>query len=101
MEKHSDNVTESLKIGIIGDCDPNRRSHTATNEALHHAANALSVTLDVVWLPTQKLENEFSEMNLKRFDALWCAPGSPYNSTSGALKAIQFSREQGWPFIGT
>ena len=101
MGKHSDNVTESLRIGIIGDCDPNRRSHTATNEALHHAAKALSVTLDVAWLPTQKLESEFSEMKLECFHAFWCAPGSPYDSTSGALKAIQFSREQDWPFIGT
>jgi CTP synthase (UTP-ammonia lyase) len=95
------NMNQALRIGIIGDFDPNRRYHTATTEALRHAANALSVTLDVVWLPTQKLENEFSEMELKRFDALWCAPGSPYNSMSGALEAIRFAREQGWPFIGT
>ena len=38
---------------------------------------------------------------LKPFDALWCAPGSPYKSMDGALRAIQFAREQGWPFIGT
>jgi len=101
MGKHSDNLTESIRIGIIGDFEPNRRSHIATNEALHHAANALSTSLDLVWLPTQELEENFSEMSLKRFDALWCAPGSPYNSMSGALEAIRFAREQGWPFIGT
>jgi CTP synthase (UTP-ammonia lyase) len=38
---------------------------------------------------------------LQQFDALWCAPASPYKSMQGALQAIQFAREQGWPFIGT
>ena len=90
-----------LRIGIIGDFDPDRRSHTVTNEALHHAAKALSVILDIAWLPTQKLENAFSEMKLECLHALWCAPGSPYKSTDGALKATQFAREEDWPFLGT
>jgi CTP synthase (UTP-ammonia lyase) len=94
-------VFQTLRIGIIGGYDSNRRSHTATNEALHHAANALSVPLDIVWLPTQELEEELSGTKLKHLDAFWCAPGSPYNSPEGALKAIRFCREQGWPFIGT
>ena len=94
-------MDQSLRIGIIGDFDPNRPSHIATNEALNHAAKALSVTLDIVWLPTQPLEDEFSEIGLKSFDALWCAPGSPYKGMIGALRSIQFAREQGWPFIGT
>jgi CTP synthase (UTP-ammonia lyase) len=92
-------MTQSIEIGIIGDYDPNRRSHTATDEAIHHAANTLSATADVAWLPTQELDNELS--SLKYFDALWCAPGSPYKSTSGALKAIRLCREQRRPFIGT
>ena len=94
-------MNQLLKVGIIGDFDANRRSHTATNEALNHAATALSVTLDYAWLPTQSLDNEGSEAMLKRCDALWCAPASPYKSMPGALRAIRFAREQGWPFIGT
>jgi CTP synthase (UTP-ammonia lyase) len=90
-----------LKVGIIGDFDPNRPSHNATNEALSHAATALSVTLACSWLPTQSLDVEGSEALLKPCDALWCAPASPYNSMNGALRAIRFAREQGWPFIGT
>jgi len=94
-------MNQSLRIGIIGDFDPIRSSHNATNEALNHTAKALSVILDLVWLPTQLLEEESSEMRLKSFDGLWCSPGSPYKSMRGALKSIRFSREQGWPFIGT
>jgi CTP synthase (UTP-ammonia lyase) len=91
----------SLKVGIIGDFDPRRPSHIATNEAVSHAAAALDATADCCWLPTQSLNDEASEAMLKPFDALWCAPGSPYKSMNGALRAIRFAREQGWPFIGT
>jgi CTP synthase (UTP-ammonia lyase) len=94
-------MDQLLEVGIIGDFDPNRPSHSATNEALSHAATALSVTLACSWLPTQSLDEEGSEAMLKPFDALWCAPASPYKSMNGALRAIRFARERGWPFIGT
>jgi len=88
-----------LKVGIIGDYDPKSVSRIATNEALGHAAAALSVSVHPSWLPTQSLANGFDDSILKRFDALWCAPGSPYKSMDGALAGIQFARERGWPFI--
>jgi CTP synthase (UTP-ammonia lyase) len=92
--------TASLCVGVIGDYEPDRLSHAATNAALDHAAKTLSVTLDRVWLPTPSLEGA-PEAILGRFDALWCSPGSPYKSMCGALNAIQYARERGVPFIGT
>lgn len=94
-------MNQPLRVGIIGDFDPSLPSHIATNEAPSHAARALSVTVDCSWLPTPPLDDACSETTLKQFDALWCAPGSPHKSTNGALKAIRFAREKGWPFIGT
>ena len=94
-------MVEPLKIGIIGDYDPGRSSHLATNEAINHSAKALSVDIGIEWLPTQQLEAESSDAKMKRFTALWCGPGSPYKSMTGALRGIQFCREQGWPFLGT
>jgi len=96
-----DRSTVPLCVGVIGDYEPDRLSHVATNNALDHAASALAVTLDRVWLPTQSLEGDAGETTLGQFDALWCSPGSPYKSTRGALRAIQFAREKGVPFIGT
>ena len=94
-------MNDPLRVGIIGDFDPHLRSHIATNEAVSHAASALSVPVECAWLPTQSLDEEGSETTLKPFDALWCAPGSPYKSMRGALKAIQWAREKDWPFLGT
>ena len=91
-------MNQSLRVGIIGDFDPDHPSYIATNKALGHAARPMAVTVEPTWLPTRSLDNEFSE--LEHFDAL-CAPGGLYDSVDGALRAIRFAREEGWPFIGT
>jgi len=91
----------TLKVGIIGDYNPGLRYHVATDEALGHAAVALSISLKPFWIPTQSLERGAVETLLKPFQALWCSPGSPYKSMDGALRAIKFAREKGWPFVGT
>jgi len=94
-------MNQPLKVGIIGDYDPKSRSHAASNEALDHAASILSVSVGSTWLPTLSITNQSVEATLMQFDALWCGPGSPYKSMDGALEAIRFAREMGWPFIGT
>jgi len=94
-------MAKKINIGIIGDFKSKSRSHSATNEALNHAANLLGIDMAISWLPTVSLESESVAVVLKRLDALWCAPGSPYKSPNGALQAIRFARESGWPYIGT
>lgn len=93
-------MNEEIKVGIIGEYDPSRPNHIATNEALNHAADALSVSLKFSWISTQPLNKESVEKTLKEFHGLWCAP-SDYKSMDGALRAIRFAREKQWPFIGT
>ena len=94
-------MNRTLRVGIIGDFDPSYPSHIATNEALRHAARALSLSVGSSWLPTQSLDDRGSGTALEQFGALWCAPGSPYKSMNGALRAITFAREHDWPFVGT
>jgi len=67
-------MDRKVKVGIIGDYDPHRQYHIATNEALGHAATALSVSLTSSWIPTQSLAKGSVEEALKPYHALWCAP---------------------------
>lgn len=90
---------EFIKIGIIGDYNGGS-SHVATSEAICHCAHSLSLQADVVWIPTEGLEQS-TRAKLNGFDGLWCAPGSPYKSMNGAVAGIQFAREHDYPFIGT
>lgn len=92
-------VNDFIKIGIIGDYESERASHKATNEALNHSAGYLGINIDLQWLPTESLEKS-ADKNLSKFDGLWCSPGV-YKSMKGALNAIQFARENDYPFIGT
>jgi CTP synthase (UTP-ammonia lyase) len=92
---------ERVRVGIIGDCNPQRLSHFATVDALYHAARPLAVSMRVCWVATPTLDVADPETVLSRYDALWCAPGSPYESTEGALAAIRYARERDVPFLGT
>ncbi len=92
-------MSNFIKIGIIGDYEPQRLSHKATIEALNHCADNLKINLELQWLPTESLEGEVDKSFIG-LDGLWCAPGV-YKSMEGALNAIQFAREKDYPFIGT
>jgi CTP synthase (UTP-ammonia lyase) len=94
-------MNSEIKVGVIGDFNLSSESHRATNDALKHAADLISAIVNVEWLATPELERTSVETALGRFHALWCAPGSPYKSMTGALEGIRFARESGWPFFGT
>ncbi len=94
-------MPQAIHVGIIGDFNPKSKYHLATNDAPGHAAASLSAEVSVAWLPTPALARAHPEAILELFDALWCAPGSPYESMEGALTGIRFARERGRPFVGT
>lgn len=90
------------RIGIVGDHKPGYRGHVVTEESLGHAARALGMDLQPVWLSTVDLETASSPAaTLEAFDGLFLTPGTPYASLTGALRAIRFARERGWPLLAT
>jgi CTP synthase (UTP-ammonia lyase) len=89
-----------LSVGVIGDFDPDFPPHAATNAALEHSAAALGAIVEVRWHATDALLGSDLTGKLDD-DALWCAPGSPYKSLDGALRAIRFAREEDVPLLGT
>jgi CTP synthase (UTP-ammonia lyase) len=94
-------VTEPVRIGILGDFNPDFRSHHATNESLQHAATKLGCAVESVWIPTPSLLNTDPKVALEKFDGLWASAGSPYQSFDGMLKGIEFARVHDWPFLAT
>ena len=90
----------SVKIGIIGDFNPQKPSHPETNSALEHAAQALSAEVAVEWIHTTELTADNASNRLSRYDGLFASPGFCEN-LAGALAGIRFARENGKPFAGT
>jgi CTP synthase (UTP-ammonia lyase) len=94
-------VTDAVRIGILGDFNPEFRSHQATNDALQHAAGKLHQRVESTWIPTSSVLETSGQKKLESFDGIWAAPGSPYNSFAGMLRGIEFARRRDWPFLGT
>jgi CTP synthase (UTP-ammonia lyase) len=94
-------VSNLVRIGILGDFNPQFRSHHATGEALQHAAGKLEMKVEFEWIPTPSLTAAGAEKILEGFDGLWASPGSPYKSFDGMLQGIEFARSRDWPFLGT
>jgi CTP synthase (UTP-ammonia lyase) len=94
-------MDKAIKFGIIGDYDEKKTSHPATNNAIRHAADFLSIKAGVTWLPTPFLLTKEGQQKLMQADGVWASSGSPYQSFDGTIKAIQSVRERGKPFIGT
>ena len=86
---------------MIGDHDPASPTHRAVVAALDHAADLLSIKLDVGWLPTESMLEPEALKDLERYAGLWASPGSPYKSLDGALRGIRYAREMDRPFLGT
>lgn len=89
-----------VRIGMVGDSDPERPTHQATNVAIGHATDALGIRTEVTWLATPTLIRGV-EATLSGYDGMWGAPGSPYRSLDGARGAIRFAREASCPMLGT
>ena len=64
-----------LRIAILGDREPSRPTHGATDAALSHAAHTLSLPVEARWLPTPALE-AMPEHELARFAGFLVAPAS-------------------------
>lgn len=89
-----------MKLAIIGDYDDNFKPHKATNEAIGHSINKYNIQLQSEWISTDSIESNFENI-ISTFDGFWIAPGSPYNSMSGALEIIKFARTNNIPTFGT
>ena len=87
--------TTRALVGIVGDFNPERPTHLATDQALVHAG------LRSEWVPTVDVMPPRPQERLAAYAGLLIAPASPYLSMDGALAAIRFARERGVPLVGT
>jgi len=84
-----------VRIGILGDYRPDNTTHTATDAAFRHAADALGTGIEATWLAT---DEPYVHAD---FHGFLCAPGSPYKNLANVLAGIRYAREHQVPFLGT
>jgi CTP synthase (UTP-ammonia lyase) len=89
------------RIFIIGERDEATRAHQGIEASFELHARLSGRRRPVAWISTAALDSRAASDELTGATGIWCAPGSPYASTRGALKAIHHARVSGVPFLGT
>jgi CTP synthase (UTP-ammonia lyase) len=95
-EMTSGGSDRSRTIAVVGDYGAERPTHKAVQQALGHAVQP---PLGFEWLATETAE-QMADDELASYAGLLIAPGSPYRSMEGALKAIEVAREREVPLLG-
>ncbi len=92
-------MPRSVSLGVVGDRDPENQEHLATERAFRELERGDGLSIEVEWLPTERLAEDGALLG--EYRALVIAPGSPYRSAAGALRAIRWARENRVPILGT
>jgi CTP synthase (UTP-ammonia lyase) len=85
------------RIALVGDRSANVRAHARIPALIDALLQRDGIALDPYWIATA----DAAACDLSRFDAIWLAPGSPYDSADGAITAVRTARERRIPFLGT
>ncbi|RKP47975.1 hypothetical protein D7Z26_22475 [Cohnella endophytica] len=91
-----------IRVGLIGDYNPQVKAHIAIPKAIQLAVMELGsgYEAECEWIPTSTLEKDY-ERALDGYQKLWVVPASPYESMQGALNGIRYARERKIPMLGT
>jgi CTP synthase (UTP-ammonia lyase) len=90
-------VNHTPRIALVGDRSANVRAHTRIPGLIDALLTRESIAVDPYWIGTA----DAAGCALDGFDAIWLAPGSPYQSADGAIAAVRTARERAIPFLGT
>ncbi|HEY3756430.1 MAG TPA: hypothetical protein VGL42_09810 [Opitutaceae bacterium] len=89
------------RLALIGERDLTHAAHRGIEASFALANQTGLPRLEPVWIGTAELDAARIGRFRQEFSGLWCAPGSPYANTEGALAAIAEARTAPLPFLGT
>ena len=102
-----DNVVEALlnpeytvRVAMVGKYVELPDAYKSVNEALLHAGIQNRVKVQIDYVNAEELESQDVNEVLKDADAILVPGGFGERGTEGKMKAIQFARENGIPFLG-
>lgn len=95
-----ENPKGSVNIGLIGKYVELQDSYKSILEAFIHAGAANEVTVNVVSIHSEYLTKDNVLNKLKGLHGVLVAPGFGERGIEGKIKAVQYAREQGIPFLG-
>ena len=89
------------KIILVGERDLAKKAHQGIEASLALYRRDVDPGLDYEWISTASITAASLRAVLNDATGIWCTPGSPYESTYGALLAIEYARTEKKAFLGT
>ena len=94
------NPKNEVSIGLIGKYVELQDSYKSILESLIHAGAANEVRVNIQSIHSEHLSEKNLVDKLDRLDAVLVAPGFGKRGVNGKIRAVQFAREKGIPFLG-
>ena len=99
LERHK-NPRSEVNVGLIGKYVELQDSYKSILESFIHAGARNEVRVNVTSIHSERLEVAEVEEKLKGLDGILVAPGFGERGIEGKIKAVQYARENGIPFLG-
>ena len=90
----------SVKVAIVGKYTQLEDAYKSIKEALTHGGMANRVKVKVEWVDSEIFEDDDPAPHLEKFNAILVPGGFGERGAEGKIKAAQFAREKGVPYLG-
>ena len=94
------NPKDEVNIGLIGKYVELQDSYKSIQEALIHAGAGNEVKVNVVSIHSEHISTNNLKTKMAGLDGILVAPGFGERGIEGKIKAVQYARENGIPFLG-
>jgi CTP synthase len=91
----------SVKVAMVGKYVTLMDSYVSVNQALHHAAAANNLGVEIRWIESEEFEGDASSLKvLESVDGVVLPQGYGKRGTEGKIAAANYARERGVPLLG-
>lgn len=98
--KKEANLSEQVTIGIVGKYVELHDAYLSVKESLRHAGLANDVKVNIEWIDSEKIEDDFLYLQNFKLDGILVPGGFGNRGTEGKIAAIRYARERNIPFFG-
>ena len=99
MVHTQENPQHEITIGMVGKYVDLTESYKSLIEALRHAGLHTSTRVNIEYIDSEELESGHTQV-LDTLDAILVPGGFGKRGTEGKIRAIQYAREKGVPYLG-
>ena len=94
------NAEGEVRVAIVGKYVQLEDAYKSIAEALTHGGMANRVKVKAEWIDAEIFEREDPGPHLERFNAILVPGGFGERGTEGKIRAAQYAREKGIPYLG-